>query len=94
MRDRRRDLLVVVAPIGLGDVVGAQAQDHVTGVSHRRHTGGVDGLQCLDQFENPVQLHEAAVGLDGCEFETGELRDPRHVEGCERQWETPIFLVN
>ena len=94
MLNHRRDALVVVTAIGLGNLVEAQAQDHVTGVSHGRHTDGVNGLERLDQLEDPVQLPEGAVGLCRREFETGELCDPRHVGSCERQWKTPIFVVN
>jgi hypothetical protein len=39
-------------------------------------------------------LPEGAAGLVGGEFKTGELCDPRHVGSCERQWKTPIFVVN
>src|SRR3954467_9995304 len=40
----RRDRLVGTAPVGFGDLVGAQPLDHVQGMGHRLDAGGVDRL--------------------------------------------------
>jgi hypothetical protein len=84
MGDRRGTALVVVAAVGLGDLVGAQSQDGVGGMGHRRHVGGVDRLQRLDEREDAVELGQGAFGLVGAELETGEIGDPGDVRRGDR----------
>jgi len=86
MGDRRGAALIVVAAIGLGDLVGPQPQHGVGGVGHRRDIGGVDRLQCLDEFEDAVELDQGALGLVGAELEAGEIGDPGDVGRGDRRW--------
>jgi len=83
VRDRGGDALVVVAAIGLGDLVGSQPQGQIARVGHGFDTGGVDGLELLDELEDAVELIERASGFFGREFESGQIGDPGDVGGGE-----------
>jgi len=71
--DGRSDPLVILAPVGLGDLICAQAQAEVAGVRHRLDAGGVDRLQRLDQTEDIIKLPEQARRYGGVEFQSREL---------------------
>jgi len=71
--DCRSDPLVILAPVGLGDLICAQAQAEVAGVRHRLDAGGVDRLQRLDQTEDIIKLPEQARRFGGVEFQSREL---------------------
>lgn len=73
MIDGRSDPLVVLAPVGLGDLICAQAQAEIAGVRHRLDAGGVDRLQRLDQTEDIIELPEQARRFGGVEFQSREL---------------------
>jgi hypothetical protein len=92
--DRGRPALVVVAAVDLGDDIRPQAQLEVPGVGHGFDTGRVDCLKGLDQVEDPVQLPECPGGFVGGQFEPREVGDPGDILQRQRQWKTPIFVVN
>jgi len=71
--DGRSDPLVILAPVGLGDLICAQAQAEIAGVRHRLDAGGVDRLQCLDQTEDIIELPEQARRFGGVKFQSREL---------------------
>ena len=85
MIDCRSDLLIILAPVRLGHLVGSQAQAEVAGVRHRLDARGVDRLQRLDQTEDIIELPEQAGRFGGVEFESRELGNTGDIGCGERQ---------
>ncbi len=85
MIDGRGDLLVIIAPIGFSDLIGAQAQAEVAGMGHRLDAGGVDRLEGFDETKDIVELPEQAGRFSGVEFESRELGNSGDVGCGERQ---------
>jgi hypothetical protein len=71
--------------IGLGDLIGPQAQREVGRVGHGRDAGRVDGLKRLDQSEDGIELAERLLRFGGAEIESRQLGDARDVLSGESQ---------
>src|SRR4051812_269576 len=80
----RRDRLVGLAPIGLGDVVRAQPLDQVQSVRHGLDARGIDRLDLADQLEDPVQAAAHFRSLPRLQGDAGEAREAPDVVVGER----------
>jgi hypothetical protein len=85
MEHRRRCALVVVATVGLRDVIRTQTQAEVACMRHGCDALRIDGLQVLDESQDLVELPEHARGLGGVEFQSRQLGNTGDVGSGESQ---------